>query len=159
MALVPTICPEEGKAKTDECPEGCKYIGRCEVCGQVAVFWDLSYGGVVVRTCSQHSCPTGQVVSQKDNFWMWPQWLSGFRVLCGWENMQPARARKVKLLYPAKPIWGVAARVVRIQGAVWSWENAASTCQKVKLLCAAKGNHIGVVDANFRGTPHWCCRS
>jgi len=43
--VVPTICPEEGKPKTDECPEGCKYIEDCDMCQQAAVFWNLSYGG------------------------------------------------------------------------------------------------------------------
>ena len=92
-------------------------------------------------------------------------------------------ARKVKSLYPAKPILDVATMVVRIQGVVRLGghaastctkgqvafpseadlgcghngcqdseccvvgENAASTCQTVKLLCPAKGDHIGVVEA------------
>merc|ERR1712137_646227 len=43
--VVPTICPEEGNAKTDIRPEGCKYIESCEMCEEAAVFWNLSYGG------------------------------------------------------------------------------------------------------------------
>ena len=62
------------------------------------------------------SCPT-----QRSKSGMWPQWLSGFRVLCGWEtNAVSTRAQNVKLPYPAKPIWDVATMIVKIQSAAWS---------------------------------------
>merc|ERR1712137_194272 len=40
---VPTICPEEGSQKTDDCPEGCTHIESCSQCREAAAFWKRKF--------------------------------------------------------------------------------------------------------------------
>ena len=41
FGTVPTICPAEGKAHTDYCPKGCKYLEDSDMRQLAAVFWPL----------------------------------------------------------------------------------------------------------------------
>jgi len=40
---VPSICPEEGKQKTDDCPVGCSHIESCEQCELAAQHWGRKF--------------------------------------------------------------------------------------------------------------------